>query len=169
MKKCRLLMRMFVCVWVCDQLTMKIYIAFSRLWVCSSMFSTCGSPLDAKQIFVFTDDADPVRGDVALRDAAQQRARDLHELDVLVHLFPIERSAAFAAETFWAPLLRAVLSGAAALPSTDLFAVLRPPTELLEQLRTDVRAKQFKKRALSHFTLTLGNTAGKPVEIGLDL
>lgn len=51
---------------------------------------------DAKKIFIFTNDDNPVRDDASFRTLAIQKARDLAEMDIVIELFPKARVGATA-------------------------------------------------------------------------
>jgi ATP-dependent DNA helicase 2 subunit 1 len=146
------------------------------LWTCSTMFSACTLTMAEKRVFLFTDDDAPCSGSgagaadaktaQARREQALQRTKDLTELKVSFYLYPITRTErAFDTALFFDELMRANHQDDADAIESYVIA----PSELLDELRTEVRKRAFKRRALTHFTLRLGRAGGHDVEIGVDL
>jgi ATP-dependent DNA helicase 2 subunit 1 len=144
------------------------------LWICSTMLAGVASKLTSKRVFLFSDDDQPVSLKSAQGDHALQRAKDLADnyVDLYCHL--VQRSGhAFNADAFWVPLVLRSLKfnsvdddGARELIEERVGVA---PSEFIDKLRAEVRKKEFKKRALTHFALRLGRVGGRSVECGVDL
>jgi ATP-dependent DNA helicase 2 subunit 1 len=135
------------------------------LWTCSTMFSACTLSMAEKRVFLFTDDDSPTAGDLALREQALQRTKDLTELKVGFYLYPMTRAdRAFDSTLFYDELMRINHHD-----ELEFDSYIIAPGELLDELRTEVRKRAFKRRALAHFTLRLGRAGGRDVELGVDL
>lgn len=141
------------------------------LWTCSTMFSACTLTMAEKRVFLFTDDDSPLgaaddAATASRRQQALQRTKDLTELKVGFYLYPITRvDRAFDTALFYDELMRT--NHQDDVDAIDAYIIA--PGELLDELRTEVRKRAFKRRALTHFTLRLGRAGGRDVEIGLDL
>jgi ATP-dependent DNA helicase 2 subunit 1 len=71
------------------------------------MFSACTLSMAEKRVFLFTDDDSPTAGDLALREQALQRTKDLTELKVGFYLYPMTRAdRAFDSTLFYDELMR---------------------------------------------------------------
>jgi ATP-dependent DNA helicase 2 subunit 1 len=143
------------------------------LWTCSSMFTSCTTKLSTKRIWVFSDDDRPAPASGPTREQALQRAADLREFGIELQGFFIERvTRPFDKQLFWAPLVLRFLGITADSDDADALVndiVGVSAESMLTEMTSLARKRQYKKRALTHFTLQFGRAGSKEIECGVDL
>lgn len=130
------------------------------LWTCSTMFSNCAVKVSHKRIFLFTNDDNPNEDNDNFRNQALQRGKDLAELSIEIELFALQNpgQAPFNPSLFYQHVIS--VDDEDGNPSVHFAAASG-----FEELKTRVRAKEFKKRALGRLSLSLA----PGVDIGVRL
>ena len=118
-------------------------------WACSNLFSSSAQKGGYKRIFLFTNQDDPHADNLALRNGAIARAKDLLDLGIQIELFNINRlDRRFDMSLFYINILGSI----------DDEEISRYPdsTDKFEELLARIRRKESKKRALLRLSLTVG-------------
>lgn len=121
------------------------------LWLCSSMFSSCGKQIRVPEVFWFTNEELPHDSGSADCTQAFQRAKDLQQLKIEVHFNPLKLG--FDGGRFYKDLL-------SQLANIDQEDFEFPTTQLNEKvlvLRTLRRG--YSKRAQAHLTVEISPQA----------
>lgn len=130
------------------------------LWACQQEFKSYEKERSTNRIFLFTNDENPVRGNLNEASLARQKAKDLSEAEVDIDLFPMSRpksdAAAFDIQTFYADILTLDEDEISDLTDLD-----NSHLKVLE-LSKRIRQKEFKKRTLGKcaFDVTPGMRVG---------
>jgi len=133
------------------------------LWTCSTIFSLCQVKVGHKRIFLFTNDDNPNRDDIQLREQSLQRARDLSELGIDIELFSMNQDRKqFNAMLFYQYVIS---HGDDENDDQASLSISSSSSSKFEELRSRVRKKEFKKRALTRLSLFIGDS----IEIALRL
>jgi ATP-dependent DNA helicase 2 subunit 1 len=143
------------------------------LWWCSNMFSSVTQKLDSKRIFLFTRKSHPHENKKLLEKLAKIKAKDLIDVGIKIEIIPVVlKGETFDYSKFYADFL---------MLSEDDISLLPNPSESIEELKSNVRAKDHKRRPTTHLKLSLGENlnlscsvfnlvreATKPSKIKLD-
>lgn len=95
-------------------------------WYCSNMFSVVKKKFDSKRIMMFTHNPIPHNGNQNLEKLAKNKAKDLHDIGIIIELVPLIReNECFDYSLFYGDIL---------MLCEDQIKTLPDPAETLEKL-----------------------------------
>jgi len=116
------------------------------LWTCSNMFSACTQKLATKRLYLFTHNDNPLPGNQQHKRQAAAKAEDLRQNGIDITLLSFSKpDTVFDGDIFYKEVL---------YPGPE--DELPNPTKVLEEFEDRVKAKDFKKRAITHLPVSLG-------------
>lgn len=128
------------------------------LWICNHTFAHVPRNVGFKRIFLFTNDDNPVRGDVAARKKCSEKAKDLNDNDVTIELFAMSPRTKFDPSLFWSHIVNV---------SEDEYTgrVMFDFGQSFKELKEKVRRKEFRKKTSGKFPFVLGEGVSVGVEM----
>ncbi|XP_007907750.2 X-ray repair cross-complementing protein 6 [Callorhinchus milii] len=129
------------------------------LWVCSNLFSDVKLKLSHKRVMLFTNNDDPHANDSAKARTARTKASDLQETGIILDLLHLRKPGGFDISIFYRDIINTA-------DGEDLSLRFEESGKVDDLLRK-VRAKDFKKKAMSRLNLKLGD--GLELSVGVFL
>ncbi|KAJ3110639.1 X-ray repair cross-complementing protein 6 [Phlyctochytrium bullatum] len=129
----------------------EVYSFHEALWLCSSIFAKSAKKNDYKRVFIFTNNDNPNGDRPELQRAAATRANDLVDIGANLHLFctnPAGRR--FDVNTFFKDNVIKLVD------DDETNFTVAESTSKMDELLTQVRQKEFKKRTAFRVPLILG-------------